>query len=112
LFRIFDQLKSFGLTNVFDKNLDQGMKKFESNSSDFDTQKITLETRRQFEALGVSVGEFAEMYKSFKDSSSMESSLQDSSNIIADSNTKTLSVTGILGPSLRTYSTTFDMCSI
>ena len=34
---------------------------------------------------------------------------QDSSNIVADSDTKTLSVTGILGPSLRTYSTTFDM---
>jgi hypothetical protein len=97
LFRIFDQLKSFGLTNVFDKNLDQGMKKFESNSSDFDTQKITLETHRQFEALGVSVGEFAEMYKSFKDSSSMESSLQDSSNIIQKQSAPVETTTSLQG---------------
>jgi len=97
LFRIFEQLKSFSLTKVFDKNLDQGMKKFESNSSDFDAQKITLETHRQFEALGVSVGDFAEMYKSFKDSSSVESSLQDSSNIIQKQSSPVEATTSLQG---------------
>ena len=96
LFKIFDQLKSFNLTNIFEKDSSLAMMNLD-HVSVVDSQKKSIENKRQFEGLDTPIRTFEQMPESLKDLSSMESSLQNSSNIIQKQSVPVETTTSLQG---------------